>query len=105
MGGHHHPRGHEHADDLRRHDFAFAVLVSHVVRTGFYAPVNRIAGFLNVVNAGSAVPLKFNVYNDVIEQKTTDVLQFTVNSIPCSSDAPQDPVDFTVAGATSLRYD
>ena len=25
--------------------------------------------------------------------------------IPCDSNAPQDPVDFTVAGETSLRYD
>lgn len=83
----------------------FAVLVSHVVRTGFYAPVNPIAGFLNTVKGGATVPLKFNVYNDGIEKKTTDGLQFTVQMISCDSNAPQDPVDFTVTGETSLRYD
>lgn len=83
----------------------FAVLVSHVVRTGFYAPVNPIAGFLNTVKGASTVPLKFNVFVDGIEKKTTDGLQFTVQTISCDSTAPLDPVDFTVAGETSLRYD
>jgi len=83
----------------------FAVLVSHVVRTGFYAPVNPIAGFLNTVKGGSTVPLKFNVFVDGIEKKTTDGLLFTVQTISCDSTAPLDPVDFTVAGETSLRYD
>ena len=83
----------------------FAVLVSHVVRTGFYAPVNPIAGFLNTVKGGATVPLKFNVNIDGIEKKTTDGLQFTVQTISCDSTAPLDAVDFTVAGETSLRYD
>jgi hypothetical protein len=83
----------------------FAVLVSHVVRTGFRAPVNPIVGFLNTVKGGATVPLKFNVYIDGIEKKTTDGLQFSVQTISCDSSAPQDPVDFTVAGETNLRYD
>jgi len=83
----------------------FAVLVSHVVRNGFYAPVNPIAGFLNTVKGGATVPLKFNVSIDSIEKKTTNGLQFTVQTISCDSAAPLDQVDFTVAGETSLRYD
>lgn len=83
----------------------FAVLVSHVVRTGFYAPLNPVAGFLNTVKGGSTVPLKFNVFVDGIEKTTTDALQLTVQTISCDSTAPLDPVDFTVAGDTSLRYD
>ena len=47
----------------------FAVLVSHVVRAGFYAPVNPIAGFLNTVKAGATVPLKFNVTTTVSKRK------------------------------------
>ena len=39
------------------------------------------------------------------EKKTTDGLQFTVQTISCDSTAPLDPVDFTVAGETTLRYD
>jgi hypothetical protein len=83
----------------------FAVLVSHVVRTGFYRPVNPIPGFLNTVKRDETVPLKFNVYIDGVEKKTTDGLQFTVASILCDSNAPQETVASTVAGETSLRYD
>jgi hypothetical protein len=51
------------------------------------------------------VPLKFNVTIEGIEKKTTDGLQFTVQTISCDSTAPLDPADFTVAAETSLRYD
>jgi hypothetical protein len=57
------------------------------------------------VKGGSTVPLKFNVTIDGIEKKTTDGLIFTVQTIACDSSAPLDPVDFTVAGETTLRYD
>ena len=84
----------------------FAVLVSHVVRTGFYAPLNPLAGFLNVAQRGSTVPLKFNVYVTGVEQTTTAGLVVTVQPIACDTSAPVDDVeDVAVTGGTSLRYD
>ncbi len=84
----------------------FAILVSNVVRKGFYSPVNPIAGVLNTVKGGSTVPLKFNVFVDGVNQTTTaGLMPMTVQMVSCDSSAPQDPVDFTVTGETSLRYD
>jgi hypothetical protein len=83
----------------------FAVLVSNVVRTGFYAPRNPTAGFLNTVKGGATVPLKFNIAVNGVQQTTTAGVMMTVQTVSCDSSAPQDPVDFTVTGETSLRYD
>jgi hypothetical protein len=83
----------------------FAVLVSNVVRTGFHAPVNPIAGFLNTAKGGSTVPLKFNVFVNGTEQKTTDGLELTQQQIHCDSSAPEDPVEITPSSVGSgLRY-
>jgi hypothetical protein len=83
----------------------FAVLVSHVVRRGFYAPVNPIAGFLNTVKGGASVALKFEVFVDGAEQTSTGGLVMTVRRISCDTSAPEDPVEVEVAGGTGLRYD
>jgi hypothetical protein len=84
----------------------FVILVSNVVRKGFYSPVNPIAGVLNTVKGGSTVPLKFNVFVDGVNQTTAaGLMPMTVQMVSCDSSAPQDPVDFTVTGETSLRYD
>jgi hypothetical protein len=84
----------------------FALVVSPVVRTGFYAPVNPIAGFLNTVKGGSTVPLKFEVQVNGAEKTTTDGLDLTMHPIPCDAEAPEDPVEqFPYTGGTSLRYD
>ena len=83
----------------------FAVLGSRVVRTGFHAPVNPVAGFLNTVKGGSTVPLKFNVFVDGSEQTTTSGLELTLQQIPCDPDAPQDPVEVTPdSGGNGLHY-
>ncbi|HEX5216032.1 MAG TPA: PxKF domain-containing protein [Vicinamibacterales bacterium] len=84
----------------------FAVLVSNVVRSGFYAPVNPIAGFLNTVKSGSIVPLRFNVWVNGVEMTTpTSELALTVQPIACDSSAPQDEVEpAETTGGTSLRY-
>jgi hypothetical protein len=55
----------------------FALLVSDVVRAGFHAPVNPIAGFLNTVKGGSTVPLSFNVFVNGTEKTTTDGLELS----------------------------
>jgi hypothetical protein len=84
----------------------FAVLVSSVVRTGFYAPVNPIAGFLNTVKGGSTVPLKFDVSVNGVEQTTIAGLAMTQQVITCDGSAPEDAVEpAAVTGGTSLRYD
>jgi hypothetical protein len=84
----------------------FAVLISDVVRTGFDAPVNPIAGFLNVVKAGSTVPLKFNVVVNGVQQTTTAGIVMTVQAVSCDANAPLDDVEpAQTTGGTSLRYD
>jgi hypothetical protein len=83
----------------------FAVLVSDVVREGFYTPVNPIAGFLNTVKGGATVPLKFEVFVNGIEQTSTAGLAMTVRMIACDTSAPEDPVEVELAGGTELRYD
>lgn len=83
----------------------FAILVSNVVRKGFYAPVNPIAGVLNTVKGDSTVPLKFNVFVNGVEQTTTAGLVMTQQMIPCDGSAPEDDVEpAAVTSGTSLRY-
>jgi hypothetical protein len=74
------------------------------IRSGFYQPVNSEAGYLNTVKGGSTVPLKFEVTVDGVEKTDTAGLVFTVSQVACEGGA-EDPVDFVVAGSTSLRYD
>jgi len=73
-------------------------------RSGFYEPVSPEAGFLNTVKGGSTVPLKFEVTVNGVEKTDTAGLVFSVSQVPCEGGA-EDPVDFVVAGSTSLRYD
>lgn len=84
----------------------FAVFASSVVRTGFYAPVNPIAGFLNVAKGGSTVPLKFEVHVNGVEQTSTIGLQLTIQAITCDTSAPLDELEAAApSGGTTLRYD
>ena len=83
----------------------FAIFVSPVARTGFYAPVSDVPGFVNTVKGGSTVPLTFNVYVNGVEKTDTAGLVFSVFAVSCSAGAGEDPVDFTTTGNTSLRYD
>jgi hypothetical protein len=77
--------------------------------TGFYQPVNMGEWVYNTVKGGSTVPLKFNVYQG--SQGTNErtdvgaVKPFVVQTVACSTNALEDPVDFTTTGATTLRYD
>ena len=71
---------------------------------GFHAPVNMTPGALNVVKAGSTVPLKFNVFMGTAER--TDVAavkRFSAQKIACS--AASETADLVSnTGSTSLRY-
>ena len=83
----------------------FAIFVSPITRTGFYAPVSSVAGAVNTVKGGSTVPLKFNVYVNGVEKTDTTGLTFGMWAVACSNSGAEDPVDFTTTGGTSLRYD
>lgn len=74
--------------------------------TGFYAPVN-MGGVLNTVKGGSTVPLKFNVYAGSTELTDTSIVKgFATRQISCAdSTGLTDPVEVTVTGGTTLRYD
>jgi len=70
---------------------------------GFHQPVAM--GALNTVKGGSAVPLKFNIYEGAHERKNIGAVRsFDVMSGTCSGVATE-AVPFVTTGATSLRYD
>jgi len=81
----------------------FAVFVSPVTRTGFYAPVNSAPGFLNLVKAGTEIPLKFNVYVNGAAKTDTAGLRFTVAPVDCAGGAPN-PAAFVAPAGPKLRY-
>jgi hypothetical protein len=83
----------------------FAIFVSPIVKTGFYAPVSPVSSDVNTVKGGSTVPLQFNVYVNGVEKTDTAGLLFSVVGVSCGGGATEDPVDFTTTGNTSLRYD
>lgn len=72
--------------------------------TGFYQPVDP--GKINTVKAGSTVPLKFEVFaGDTEMTSTTAVKSFTATPYTCTAGLPEDTVDITTTGGTTLRYD
>ncbi len=73
--------------------------------TGFYQPVD-MNGVYNVVKGGSTVPLKFEVFAGATELSQTSVVKsFAQAKIACDGSAPNDDIDVTSTGGTSLRYD
>ena len=72
--------------------------------TGFFSPVNNLPT-LNVVKAGSAVPVKFSLSgNKGLNIFAADSPQSGV--IPCDASAPAtDLTDTVTAGGSSLSYD
>jgi hypothetical protein len=74
--------------------------------TGFSSPID-MAGAVNTVNAGSAVPVKFSLV-DGDGNQITDPSLVTITaelSSACSSAAVTDAIEVEAAGATALRYD
>ena len=82
----------------------FLVAESSITRTGFFEPVNPLAGYLNTVKGGSTVPLKFNVLVDGVQKTDMVGLSFTVAQVGCTG-GTEDAVDFVTTGDTTLRYD
>ena len=59
---------------------------------GFHAPVTMTEGVFNTVQGGSAVPLKFNVYQDGVEVTDPAAVWVSITQIVCPGGAT-DPVD------------
>jgi Tol biopolymer transport system component len=80
---------------------------------GFYAPVDMKDSngnpVVNTIKSGKSVALKFEVFDqNNVEQTSTDVIQSSKqNKISCSNlqGDPQDAIEITNTGGTSLRYD
>lgn len=72
---------------------------------GFYQPVD-MNGVFNTVKGGSTVPLKFEAFAGATElTDTAAVKSLTAAKVGCDASAPQDEVEATATGGTSLRYD
>jgi hypothetical protein len=72
--------------------------------TGFYQPVD-MNGILNTVKAGSTVPLKFEVFAGTTELTDVSVVSTLVKTATCTTGLPEDTIEVTATGGTSLRYD
>jgi hypothetical protein len=72
--------------------------------TGFYAPLTAQPRAMNAARAGSAVPLKFNVYVNGETETDPAGLEFSATSVTCPL-APEDPVDYVTSASTGLRWD
>ncbi|MGW9630288.1 family 78 glycoside hydrolase catalytic domain [Agromyces sp. NPDC055520] len=73
--------------------------------TGFTSPVD-MDGVLNVVKAGSTVPLRFEVFAGDRESTSTDAIDgLRTVQTPCRSGASTDEIESTVAGGTDVVYD
>lgn len=85
----------------------FDVTVGGLGFQGFYVPVSN--GALNTVKGGQTVPLKFDVTGQYGELSALTVVsslkQAEVKCPSATEDVIEDPVDATVTGATSLRWD
>jgi hypothetical protein len=72
---------------------------------GFHAPVTMTADTFNTVQGGSAVPLKFNVYQDGIEVTDPAAVWVSITQIGCPGGVT-DPVDeaLVTETGTALHY-
>lgn len=87
-------------------------IVAHTYRVnpwsldGFYKPVDMGVGVLNVVKAGSTVPLKFNVLKGGTPMSSGIGATFTAKKMNCDTGGLlNDSTDFATTGSTSLRWD
>ena len=72
---------------------------------GFFQPVD-MNGVFNTVKNGSTVPLKFEIFAGSTElTDPATVKSLTSALVNCDASAPQDEVETTATGGTTLRYD
>ncbi|MGI8999580.1 MAG: HYR domain-containing protein, partial [Candidatus Limnocylindria bacterium] len=85
---------------------SFTIRVTYRM-SGFYQPVD-MNGTLNLVKAGSTVPLKFEIFAGSTELTTTSSIQsFKVSTTNCSTLGVTgiDDIEIYSTGGTTLRYD
>jgi hypothetical protein len=71
---------------------------------GFYQPVDMDK--LNTVKGGSTVPLKFEIFAGDTELTDTSYVQsLEAQKVTCDAGLPEDTIEMTATGNTSLRYD
>ncbi|HWP64065.1 MAG TPA: PxKF domain-containing protein, partial [Candidatus Binatia bacterium] len=95
----------DNADNVATATRTYTVLAWEVF--GFYRPVDPIPT-VNVVKAGSTVPLKFEAFAGSLElTNTTIVDSLTYRQVQCGAfeDMSESPVELTATGGTVLRYD
>jgi hypothetical protein len=72
---------------------------------GFYQPVDMNNVF-NIVNKGSTVPFKFEIFAGSIELTDTNtIIGLTNTPISCVASVPTDDIETTSTGGTRLQYD
>lgn len=71
---------------------------------GFYQPVD-MSGIVNTVKGGSTVPLKFEVFAGATELTDTSIVSTLIKTATCTTGLPEDTIEVTATGGTSLRYD
>jgi hypothetical protein len=71
--------------------------------SGFNAPVS--ADEVNVIKAGSTVPLKWTLH-DATQEPVANLnsVQLRVTTVSCDPDAEEDPITETASGASGLQY-
>jgi hypothetical protein len=63
-------------------------------------------GVYNTVKGGSTVPLKFELFAGATElTATSSVTSLQSQKIACDGTNPEDAIEATATGGTSLRYD
>jgi hypothetical protein len=71
---------------------------------GFYQPIDMSA--INTAKAGSAVPVKFEIYQEATELTSlNEVTSITYASIPPNPTSPTDEIETLAPGANALKYD
>jgi hypothetical protein len=72
---------------------------------GFFQPVD-MGGVLNTVKNGSTVPLKFKIFAGSTElTDPASVTSLKYAKFTCTSGVPEDAIETTATGGTTLRYD
>jgi large repetitive protein len=73
--------------------------------SGFFQPVDT-GRTVNLVKAGSTLPLKFEVFAGRTELSAVDIFKpLSVKQVACGTNVVLDDIEQIVTGGTSLRYD
>jgi hypothetical protein len=87
-------------------DVAVTCETSSYSGIGYFQPVDT-GRTLNTVKGGSVIPLKFRAYDGESLMTDASIISFKVAEVTCGSvdTVITDDIEYTVAGATTLRWD